>query len=100
MPIGTNSYTSFHSPAISQRKATDCNDFETFRRDREKSALHSLGTGQGIGAKWTLFPGQLFTFIFECWSCGEIHRRGPAFFELQVYLLQQLMAECVAGSPT
>lgn len=37
---------------------------------------------------------------FEDWTCGEIHRRGHAFFELQVYLLQQLMVNSVAGSPT
>lgn len=38
--------------------------------------------------------------FFEDWTCGEIHRKGHNFFELEVYLLLQLTEKSVAGSPT
>lgn len=39
-----------------------------------------------LNGLYCFLGGQLPVF-FEDWTCGEIHRKGHAFFELQVYLL-------------
>jgi len=58
-----------------------------------------LDKGVDLHGLYYFLGGHLPVF-YDDWTCGHVHRNGYAFFELQVYLLQQLRAKSVVGSPT